>query len=895
MKYTLFYLLTLLTFSLFAQDELQLLTPGGAKALHMKSENNRVITLSKPIQEFHPSLATDCNGNLLFYSSLDGIMTKNGTLMKGGDQYIPEGDVIVYYFSMLIPLPFAKDQYAYICCLNKKSYCSFIDASANGGLGEVLKTEAFATMNNPEAIEAIISGTRCEILIANSQSIHVFSIDRDLQFNEEKEFLVKDEYHSDYYIHEMALSYDGSLIACHARDSIFLMEYDYKKRQIKKRTSLGYEGVSSLEFSKSGKFLYVATAKRIMQIDLSDRNRLFSQQLIEKETIITEYFIEDTEKHKYLLGDLQLAPDGKIYCTGLFELYFENPDYVFVSESTALDVIHEPDLYWEQADYERGGIELSEFRNIGYIQDYPHIHNRLMDINGKVLDTICIGEGVPFTIGQGKQYVLWNFGDPASGLSNYSRQANPYHAYTKAGSYEITVTHIPNDDIHDAWPYGCDDKRTFTVEVRPSPHVELTGNTELCKGSNALFTATGANKYYWNILDDTLSTISFKAINQDMVKVVGITDGCSASDSLPLDIKEGIEPLTNSVDTLCGSTRDAIYKEGNNIRWYESRYGSAPIAEGNSFMPVAMEAGLNRWYVTWSNDECESPPSTVDVYFSPINSLRIKGDSLLCEGNDVSETYTPSEAVQDIQWKMYGDNVLEIEGRSATVSFFEIGVDTLFLSGYSAEGCFYERYQPLYYTPQPIAEFEFIDDDRLIAKHAVDISDKVMLEGSGIELQNVARFTIDDGKNITFPLVENNSAVITGNGQIEVTMTIENIAGCRDSVLKDIYIDNTCTLYFPNAVMPMNSAYGVSHFLPKGFNLRTYEFWIYDNYGNTIWYTDKLQNGSPAEAWNCRFGDELVENDIYIWKCEAQFKDGSWWGKSDTEAHSVYGEVVVVQ
>ncbi|MBK8805917.1 MAG: hypothetical protein IPO21_04380 [Bacteroidales bacterium] len=44
-------------------------------------------------------------------------------------------------------------------------------------------------------------------------------------------------------------------------------------------------------------------------------------------------------------------------------------------------------------------------------------------------------------------------------------------------------------------------------------------------------------------------------------------------------------------------------------------------------------------------------------------------------------------------------------------------------------------------------------------------------------------------------------------------------------------------------------------FQPKGYNLESYELWIYDKWGNLLWYTDKLTDkGEPAEAWDGLYG-----------------------------------------
>ena len=68
----------------------------------------------------------------------------------------------------------------------------------------------------------------------------------------------------------------------------------------------------------------------------------------------------------------------------------------------------------------------------------------------------------------------------------------------------------------------------------------------------------------------------------------------------------------------------------------------------------------------------------------------------------------------------------------------------------------------------------------------------------------------------------------------------------------------------------------MSHFIPKGCNLVEYKIWIYDQWGNTVWYSQALTpEGRPAESWDgCAKGGMLSAGN-YIWKVKAEFVDGS--------------------
>jgi hypothetical protein len=74
--------------------------------------------------------------------------------------------------------------------------------------------------------------------------------------------------------------------------------------------------------------------------------------------------------------------------------------------------------------------------------------------------------------------------------------------------------------------------------------------------------------------------------------------------------------------------------------------------------------------------------------------------------------------------------------------------------------------------------------------------------------------------------------------------------------------------------------------------LDIYELWIYDKWGNLVYFSDKIQEPfmSPAEGWNGLFmgnGDPLPMG-VYTWRINASFLDNKRW-KGQMNSH---GEVL---
>ncbi|MDA3883362.1 MAG: gliding motility-associated C-terminal domain-containing protein, partial [Bacteroidales bacterium] len=96
----------------------------------------------------------------------------------------------------------------------------------------------------------------------------------------------------------------------------------------------------------------------------------------------------------------------------------------------------------------------------------------------------------------------------------------------------------------------------------------------------------------------------------------------------------------------------------------------------------------------------------------------------------------------------------------------------------------------------------------------------------------------------------------------------------------------------------MNPADGVRYFQPKGFNIHTMEIWVYDLWGNLVWYSNEVDDeGNFVGKWDGRYNGKVLKSDTYIWKIEAVFKDGQpWKGIPDGKGgHDKFGPVMLVR
>jgi len=101
-------------------------------------------------------------------------------------------------------------------------------------------------------------------------------------------------------------------------------------------------------------------------------------------------------------------------------------------------------------------------------------------------------------------------------------------------------------------------------------------------------------------------------------------------------------------------------------------------------------------------------------------------------------------------------------------------------------------------------------------------------------------------------------------------------------------IEEQSSLFVPNAFAPMGTPELTRLFKPVGMLLESYKIWVYDSWGNTVWYSNELNSyGSPATGWDGTYKGKLMHPGVYVWKIEAVYSDGSGFNK--------FGDVILLK
>lgn len=451
------------------------------------------------------SSISDKNGNLLFYTDGITIWNKNHLQMTNGTNL--GGDFSSTQSALIIQKPGSENLYYIFCTAadgesNGLTY-SIVDISLSSGLGAV---------TNQKNIQLVTP--TCEKLTAtlHKNGRDVWIIAHGYMNNSFYSYLLTTSGLNVLPVitnigtivaggfwttrGSMKASPDGKYIAV-ANYLIDVQLFDFDNltgiisNPVLLSNSYGAFGPYGIEFSSSSKVLYVVDRELLYQYDLKSTNIGLSETLIA--TSSTEF------------GSMQIATNGKIYVT----LYNTN----------FLSVINNPNIIGSGCDFFEKDVNLlSGVSRIGLptaLQSnfYPliftndcHLDLKQFEFHSSDYDSI-----------------VWDFGDPFSGINNNSRSLVTTHAFTDTGTYTITLTAYLNGQVD-----------IYSRDIRIVKPFPVFGNdTTICEGESLWLDVTRANALYtWQ----DGSTNSFYTVTKEGEYSVDIvTEGCSYKDSIKVN------------------------------------------------------------------------------------------------------------------------------------------------------------------------------------------------------------------------------------------------------------------------------------------------------------------------------------------------------------------------
>jgi len=137
------------------------------------------------------------------------------------------------------------------------------------------------------------------------------------------------------------------------------------------------------------------------------------------------------------------------------------------------------------------------------------------------------------------------------------------------------------------------------------------------------------------------------------------------------------------------------------------------------------------------------------------------------------------------------------------------------------------------------------------------------------------RWTFGDGTGST---LQNPTHTYADTGTYKVTLLATN-QFCGTTKVRYVRITGTPgQLYLPNAFTPSSTNLELQTFKAKGSGLRDWHMRIFNNYGQLVWETTRLDaRGEPVDGWDGTFQGTQMPQGVYIWQVEASFINGNEW------------------
>ena len=476
----------------FAQNQANIWHFGKRTGLNFNSGEPEIVPNVTIEYANASSTMSDEEGNFLFSTNANEIVDKNGMTMQNGDSII--GNTNSSQGALIVQKP-GSDNLYYVFTISSQYnqiglHYSIVDINLNGGLGAVTDQKNILVDNTLDAYEKLIA-------VRHSNNKDVWIIVRKFTEDSFAAFLLTQEglssspvisptidrnistgggigtmkvsFDKKYLV--IAYKYEGSIL--YYNKCFDINKFDAETGQINfmyrlnKNTGPSDVGKEpfAVEFSPDSKFIYTT----IYNDGYSDRMELYQYDM---------QFIEDSssflQSEEFIaagpVNGLQLARDGKIYCTGVNYLKY---DYI--------SVINKP---WEKGtacDFQADAIYM------GFETVYNFLPNMLLDYLLRFeWDNNCSGIPINFKPNfiPEPQSIQWNFGDGTATSSDLW----PVHTYDQSGEYEVgVVVQYPNGRI---------ERTSRVIEIKASPIVDLGSDIQICKGSDLELNAGNDPGFY---------------------------------------------------------------------------------------------------------------------------------------------------------------------------------------------------------------------------------------------------------------------------------------------------------------------------------------------------------------------------------------------------------------
>lgn len=290
-------------------------------------------------------------------------------------------------------------------------------------------------------------------------------------------------------------------------------------------------------------------------------------------------------------------------------------------------------------------------------------------------------------------------------------------------------------------------------------------------------------------------------------------------------------------------------------------YTWLPVGTAANTPTATVTPTVTTTYTVTVDDGCTTPlaTATVTVVVNPNPVPSFIGDQLIgCAPLCVNFT-TPNNPTWVTCGWFYGDGGNSAGNCNPTYCYNSPGSYDVTLTVVDANGCTGTIVMPAYINvyPNVVANFSASPQPTTIFNSIITFTDL----STGNPTSWTWYFDILDSSSTQNPSYNfpNDQAAC-----YDVILVADNSYNCPDRDTLEVCIDPEFTIFFPNAFTP-NGDNQNDGFIGIGEGILKYEMWVFDRWGNMIYYTDDIN-----KPWDGTIQGQMCQIDVYVWKANVQ-------------------------
>ncbi|MDP2387151.1 MAG: gliding motility-associated C-terminal domain-containing protein [Bacteroidota bacterium] len=269
----------------------------------------------------------------------------------------------------------------------------------------------------------------------------------------------------------------------------------------------------------------------------------------------------------------------------------------------------------------------------------------------------------------------WSFGDPLSGVDNFSTDVDAVHIFATPGTYNVNL------NVFFIIGGGCSTNETQVVTVLPAgtPITASASPTTICPAGSSTLTASGAASYTWTGPSGFNSTSNPVTVTPASTSTYTVTSpGCGGPNTATVTVTVATATLTPVISgsaSVCPNATAVTYSVtntiGNTYNW--SVPAGATITSGQGTNSITVDFGASGGNVDVTETaSCGSGSATFAVSVNTVVLTPvISGSASVCP-NATSVTYSVTNTIGNTyNWSVpAGATIVSGQGtNSITVDF----------------------------------------------------------------------------------------------------------------------------------------------------------------------------------------------------------------------------------